>query len=138
MSPEILLLLFFFVVLPLLQQLLQYARQQRAPQRGAGPPSTGGERATMEPRPRAQQHREPPEIAGHELSDAVSRQRSAPPDAARSAMPKPPARQSPRRRIAVGGLHSRAGLGRGIVLMTILGPCRANDRYEWPERAGRR
>jgi hypothetical protein len=42
-----------------------------------------------------------------------------------------------RPRGTVVGLRSSLDLRRAIVLTTILGPCRANNSYEWPERTKR-
>lgn len=128
MSSEILLLLFFFVVL---RQLFQYVRQRGAAEPEAGPGGTAGEPAKVGPLSEAGR---PPQrdLEGLEpRHDAVSRERSAPPpNPTRLALPESVRRQGLRLHTAVEGLRGRAALGRGIVLMTLLGSCRANDPYE--------
>ena len=142
MSAEVLLLLIIFVLLPLIQQLLNSVRQKRPPGPRADQPATERQ-PVVKPQSATRTPRAPagpwlPEMAHHGLSDAAAGEGTAPPDAARSRMPASPVRPSARRRIIVAGLRNPVDLRRSIVLMTILGPCRAIDPHEWPERAGRR
>jgi hypothetical protein len=38
---------------------------------------------------------------------------------------------------AAVGLRARRDLRRAIVLVAMLGPCRANSPYDWPDQAAR-
>ena len=140
MSPEFLLLIFFFVLLPLAQQLFQYVRQRSPTGRNADLPATAGEPAGVGPpsEGRRLSDLEGPKPTGTARHGAVLQEPPASPKAARMAIRESTARQRLHPHVALKGLRGRAGLGRGIVLMAILGPCRANDRYEWPERTGHR
>jgi hypothetical protein len=126
MSTELLLLLFFFLVLPLLQRLLGAASppEPETPERA---------RHDMEapehaPRPRTPAVPRPVETARHRLAEAVASKPTRVPIAAGPAAPAAATRRSTRRRAVVAGLRHPRGLRRAIVLMTILGPCRANQR----------
>jgi hypothetical protein len=131
MSTELLLLLAFFVLLPLLQQLLRAARQpkERTPERA-------GAQAMQESQPQLPAHSPPPRApvgaqrpatARYKLSEAMTAREGAPArDAAGPVAPVPTTRRSARRRTAVADLRNPRGLRRAIVVMTILGPCRAS------------
>jgi hypothetical protein len=136
MSPELLLLLIAFVVLPLIQQLLRVRSQrlERAPDRSADQPVLGAQPAAPQSAVPAPLGRGPdgprvPETVRRQLPGAAAHEFTAPLEAAAPRMPDPPVRPSSRRRVAVAGLRNSRGLRRGIVLMTILGPCRAIDPY---------
>jgi hypothetical protein len=142
MSPEILLLLIVFVMLPLIQQLLNALRQQPTPdqrteqQTRGGPPEPRSGTGKPLGRDRAGPH--VPRMPSHEPADAAPQGFTASLQAGTPPMPGPPVHPSARRRVTVGGLHSSPGLRRSIVLMTILGPCRAIDAYAWPDRTSHR
>jgi hypothetical protein len=48
------------------------------------------------------------------------------------------ARRRARRGTVIVGLGTPFDLRRTIVLMTVIGPCRATDPYDWPHPGGRR
>ena len=135
MSPELLLLLVVFVLLPLIQQLLRVLaqRQQRAPDRRTEQPAPGGqpeqESAVRTPLGRGSAGPRVPGTARHQLAGSAAHKFTVPLEAAAQTMPDPPVRPSSRRHVAVAGLRNSPGLRRSIVLMTILGPCRAIDPY---------
>ena len=135
MSTELLLLLVVFVVLPLIQQLLRLRAQgqQRAPDRRTDQPARGGQpepqSAVRTPLGRGPAGPRVPGTAGHQLAGAAALEFTVPLEAAAPTMPDPPVRPSSRRHVAVAGLRNSPGLRRSIVLMTILGPCRAIDPY---------
>jgi hypothetical protein len=135
MSPELLLLLIAFVVLPLIQQLLRVRaqRQQRTPDRSTDQPALEGQPAPQSavPAPLGRGPAGPrvPETARRELAGAAAHEFTASLEVAKPAMPDQPVRPSSRRHVAVAGLRNSPGLRRSIVLMTILGPCRAIDPY---------
>ncbi|MCW5982767.1 MAG: hypothetical protein KIT09_32055 [Bryobacteraceae bacterium] len=107
MSFEVVLFLIVFLLLPLLQHLLRSARQPDEPVHE--PPVRVGPRPAYRPVPAA---------------------RTAPPRPESAAQAgKPPATAVPqhRRRRAPFELRDRRSLRRAIALMTILGPCRANQ-----------
>ena len=107
MSPELLILfIVLVVVMPLIEQVLKALRQRDAP----GRPETQTE-DRMEDRIEEQPPQEKPPAPALHLATAVP------------APPKPPA--EPRRKVVLAGLRNRADLRRSIVLITILGPCRA-------------
>jgi hypothetical protein len=118
MSSEIVILLLFFVLLPFVQQVLRYVLQGRAPERDSGAPATAEE--PVRAGPRAPERAEPPEAS--RCSAASGEEPAMPGVTARR-------RQPPLHR-TVEALHGRRGLARGIVLMTVLGPCRANAPYD--------
>jgi hypothetical protein len=135
MSVEALVLLALFIVLPLIQQLIRATRQrnQRFP-----------EPAERRP-PRTLVRTSPPELAVPLLPDTTSHAAS---DAMLASAPVPAPHVggpvtialTPHRtmgqRTAVG-LRTRRDLRRAIVLVAMLGPCRASSPYDWPEQAGR-
>jgi hypothetical protein len=135
MSPELLLLLVAFVLLPLIQQLLRLhtQRQQRAPDRRTDQPTRGGQpepqSAVGTPLRRAPAGPRVPGMARQKLAGAAAHEFTAPLEAGPPTMPDPPVRPNSRRHVTVAGLRNSPGLRRSIVLMTILGPCRAIDPY---------
>jgi hypothetical protein len=135
MSVELLVLVALFIVLPLIQQLIRAPRQQS--QRFPEP-------AERRP-PRTLARTPPPELAvpplqdttPHATSDAMPA--SAPALALHASGPVTIALTPHRtvgQRTAVG-LRTRRDLRRAIVLVAMLGPCRASRPYDWPEQAGR-
>jgi hypothetical protein len=136
MSVELLVLVALFIVLPLIQQLIRAPRQQN--QRFPEP-------AERRP-PGALARTPPPELAVPPLPDTTPHAASdATPASARVPAPTQAGGPvtialTPRRtvgqRTAVG-LRTRRDLGRAIVLVAMLGPCRASRPYDWPEQAGR-
>jgi hypothetical protein len=121
-SLEWLLLLAFFVLLPLVERLLRTAREQRAARRPEQP-QAARPAAPSPVMPRPQRAEQP-----------VPRR---PPAAAILA---PPQRQGRPRVAAVADLLHAVGLRRAIIVMTILGPCRALSPHTWegvPDPIGR-
>lgn len=127
MSVETLVLLALFIILPLIQQLIRATRQrnQRFP-----------EPAERRP-PRTLAHTSPPELpvppllnsTSHPASDAMPP--SAPVPAPHASGPVTitlTPHRTMEQRTAVG-LRTRRDLRRGIVLVAILGPCRAHSPY---------
>ena len=137
MSPELLLLLVVFILLPLIQQLLGALRQQRTPDQRTEQPTRGEKqepRSAAGTRPgRGPARPRVPGMARHRLADAAEHELTAPAVAAAPAMRASPGAPSTRGHKAVAGLRSYPGLRRSIVLMTILGPCRAINPHAWPE-----
>lgn len=138
MSIELLVLLAFLVLLPLIQSLLAAARPRDPLAEGAAQPvpdPNAGEVSRSPARPRpgpASAVLQLPEAASPTARGAESRApRSAGPVEAE--MP----RSSTRRPVAVPGLRNRLDLGRAMVLMAILGPCRGANPHEWPEGPAR-
>lgn len=126
MSTELLLLLLFFLLLPLLQRLLGAASPpepdtpERARQRMEAPEHAPRPPTPAVPRPAA--------TASNRLTGAAEPKRTPARIVAEPAVPAPTVRRSTRRRAVALDLRHRRGLRRAIVLMTILGPCRANQR----------
>ena len=128
MSIETLILLALFIVLPLIQQLIRATRQ-----RNHRPP----EPTEMRP-PRTLARTPQPELTvPPPLVDATP---PAPSDATRASAPvsaphaggrvtiTPTPHRTMGQRAAVG-LRTRRDLGRAIMLVAILGPCRANNPH---------
>jgi hypothetical protein len=133
-SLEFLLLLAVVVLLPLIQQLLRAARQRdrRTPERAEGQPAPAERPAMREPQP-------PRPAARHTSSAAMTAREGTPaPDAAGPVAPALTAHRSTGRRTAVVSLRNPLDLRRAIVLMTMLGPCRATKPHDWRERAAHR
>ncbi|MEX2269945.1 MAG: hypothetical protein WD690_00650 [Vicinamibacterales bacterium] len=139
MSVEFFLAVVFFVLLPLIERLLRGAR----------------ERGTEVPGPARPQPRQPqPPLPlpasddqhARRMSEATLPDLSIPqvqPAPVRSRMPSRAtahdrrtddafkhARDRGRRRNIAAALHTEAGVRHAIVLMTILGPCRAFEPYD--------
>jgi hypothetical protein len=129
MSTELVVLLALFVLLPLVQQLLRSVRQQRQPGQSADRPASEGQPVVAKPESeihqvaRASAGSRPIQMARHALPKAATSEGTA---LARAAAPETPISLA-RRRLPIAGLRNPAGLRRSIVLMTILGPCRAID-----------
>jgi hypothetical protein len=128
MSTELVILLALFVVLPLIQQLLRSVRQQGPPGQSADRPATEGQPVAAKPESEirelpARAGPGPPQMARHAFPKAATSEGTA--------LARAGARETPislaRRRLPIAGLRNPAGLRRSIVLMTILGPCRAID-----------
>ena len=138
MSVEALVLLALFLGLPLIQQLMQ-ARLQRN-QRPPEPP----EKHSGAPQPF---ERTPPPLeaaAVPPLPDTTPRASNAisaggpmsAPDAGGPVTLALTPHRTMERRTTVG-LRTRRDLRRAIVLVAMLGPCRASNPYDWPEHTGR-
>ncbi|MFN3325617.1 MAG: hypothetical protein ACK5AZ_19140 [Bryobacteraceae bacterium] len=125
MPAEVIVLIIIFVVLPLLQQLLEKARE--AERRRQQPP----------PQQRQPQQRERVRPAPRRIPEEVVRPEPvrirevpsvrAAPAAARIRRPKP-----------LVTLRNPRELRRAVVMMTVLGPCRANRPHEWQDSSSRR
>jgi hypothetical protein len=135
MSAEGLFLLALFILFPLIERILQSARQ-----RNTGTP----DRPTEVPRPSRPSMRRPPPPPPL-IDSHVPRTPDVPPLSAtlaarpspRLQLAAPPERHATRRCIPVGDLHNPITLRRAIVLMTILAPCRALTPHEWEAASGR-
>ncbi|MGH9628011.1 MAG: hypothetical protein ACRD7E_06680 [Bryobacteraceae bacterium] len=145
MSIEQILLLVFFLVLPVVQYLLGAARQRdgHRPEQAEGHSSPAHRPAMREPQPsrnpplpRVQARPSPPATAGHTLSDAIAAREPTP--TREAVAPAPTAGRRAQRGAVVVGLRNRLDLRHAIVLMTIVGACRAKNPHDWPERAGDR
>jgi hypothetical protein len=112
-SLEWLFLLAFFVLLPLVERLLRTARQQRAARRPEQP------QAARPPAPS-------PVIRRPQRAE-----QSVPRRAPAAVALAPPQRQGRQRATAAADLRHAGGLRRAIVVMTILGPCRALSPQTW-------
>jgi hypothetical protein len=134
MSVETLILVALLIVLPLIQQVIRATRE-----RSQHFPAPAERRS-----PGTVARTPPPELAVPPLPDTKPPVAS---DAPASALP--PARQGggpltialkPQRTMeqqAAVGLRARRDLRRAIVLVAMLGPCRANSPYDWPDQAAR-
>jgi hypothetical protein len=134
-SVEALVLVALFIVLPLIQPLIRATRQRN--QRPPGPvgrPSPGTLARTPPPPEPAVPPQ--PDTTPHTASDAISTGGRMPPDAGRAVTLAPTPHRTMGRR-TTAGLRTRRDLRRAIVLVAMLGPCRASHPYDWPERAGR-
>jgi hypothetical protein len=129
-SLELILLLFFFVLLPVIRQLLQAAKERsaRTPEGSESQPlpAPPGDAPLPWTVPSLA------ETAPHPAFGALSR----------VAYDAEPVRRAPtphsgtQRRRRVVGLRNHSELRNAMVLMAILGPCRAISPYDWTERAG--
>jgi len=156
MSVELLLVI-VFVLLPLIQRLLRAAqeRQQGEPKPPAGPPPrTRRPAAPWRPassrRPAPSQVARPPapmvpplpSSATSLLEAMTAPAQTAARKSRETASPVPTARRGTRRRRSVpAGLRSAGTLRDAIVLMTVLGPCRAlaheDNRSDRSDRSDR-
>ncbi|MGE0866031.1 MAG: hypothetical protein AB7P34_19185 [Vicinamibacterales bacterium] len=111
---ESLLLLALFLLLPLVEQLVKFVRRRaEAAPAASGPPPAP---VMAGPPPVEETARRPLRVGPRPSAPLPTSRPLAPP-----AVPPPGAP----RRGAKRWLHSRTGLRRAVVLMTILGPCRA-------------
>lgn len=145
MSLETVLLLAFFILLPLIERLVRSARQRNkgtAVRPGGRPPSAAPTAIPGPQPPGDGQPRHPPLVvpplpasARQAVSTTVAASvRSLAGDAGRRETSPPTAYERGHHRPAAAGLRSPLSLRRGIVLMTILEPCRATTPHEFPER----
>lgn len=136
MSIEALVLLIFFVLLPLVQQLLQAARQRdsRIPERSAGPPASGPQQAPTAA-PGGLVTSMPVLVQGAPLVNAAGTARIPLPAGVRTTPVPLGLRPRPRTRgrYPLVNAHNRFDLRRAIVFTAILGPGRAMARYDWSE-----
>lgn len=143
MSLEILLLLAFFILAPLIERLVRSARQRNegTAVRPEERPASAARTAMPEPQPPADgQPRHAaavpplPASARQGVSAAVATPlRGLARDAAHRGTSPPTVRGQGRSTAA--GLRNPLALRRAIVLMTILGPCRAGETREIPAGA---
>jgi hypothetical protein len=135
-SVEALVLLALFMVLPLIQQLIQATRQRnQRPAEPAGRQSPG----TLVHTPPPPELAVPPlpDTTPHTASDAISGGGRMPASDAGGGVTLAPTPHRTMGRRTTAGLRTRRDLRRAIVLVAMLGPCRASRPYDWPERAAR-
>ena len=121
MSFEQLLLIAFFVVLPLIQFVMRLLREPHELPKQPGSPRP--------PAPRLPTQELPPAAEDHARFEAAALSERKP--ARKSDRSEVPAiRPSARRGPAIVGLRDRLDLRRAIVLMTVIGPCRAVDPHD--------
>jgi hypothetical protein len=157
MSIELILAIIFFGLLPLLERLFRAAREREGGTARAEPPpwepsgdyeDDEDEAYPMEPppmpAPRVPAPRMPaPRMPAPRVEKPTVRPVPAPPRLAPSRAPSRVTAHDRRtddafrggrrrrgRRDIAAALHSDAGLRRAVVLMTILGPCRALSPYD--------
>jgi hypothetical protein len=148
MSTEQILLLVAFFIVSLVQWLVGAARERKVRQ----PEQAGSQTPFARPLPT----RQPPSGANAPLrrvpavapvsapepesvSDTVVAGEATPRgEPAPSVTPAPTSSHNARGRAAVLDLRNPTDLRRAVVLMTILGPCRATNPHEWPEHGGSR
>jgi hypothetical protein len=131
--PIELLLLIVFIVVPLIQQLLRVAKEreqgQRKPPGGQLPAASRPARPMAQPPTHTPPPRGPvvqPPLATLADTAMKARTRTAPRTTPEAVIAVPAVRRSARRRGAIlTRLRSPRDLRDAIVLMTILGPCRA-------------
>ncbi len=141
MSFEGFLLFAFFILLPLIERLIRSARQRQA---GTPAPSTTRPVRTAPPAPRPPVAESSPPMAS--LPDIPPVPVSARENASIEDAPVRPIAREPRRKAPIApraplrGLDRLFGkprdLRRAVVLMTILGPCRALENAEPPASHG--
>jgi hypothetical protein len=126
---------FFLFVLPLIEFLLRKSRQRNGHDSEQAEGQLSPVRYPPMRSPRPPMDARLPVATAPQPSIAVAEStitRDATPAIART----PTARRSARRCTAVADLRDLIGVRHAIVLMTILGPCRATTPHEWPERSG--
>lgn len=123
MSTEQILLIVAFLAVPLIQSILRAVRKRHGdkPTQAESLPSSAHRPPTRELQP-------PPATEDPIVSHAMTTPERRVRNAGRSMAP--PARRSRRRGTAVVGLRDPFDLRRAIVLMTLLGPCRAIEPHE--------
>jgi hypothetical protein len=135
-SVEALVLLALFIVLPLIQQLIQATRQ-----RNQRPPEPAGRQGpgTLARTPPPPELAVPPlpDTTPHTASDAISAGGRIPAPDGGGGVTRAPTPHRTMGRGTTAGLRTRRDLRRAIVLVAMLGPCRASHPYDWPEHAGR-
>jgi len=119
------LLLLVIILLPLLQLLrAAFQRNRRTPEQAEEQPASAPQPLMWEPQPPAPPG---PAIAHRPFSDAITApERTPAPEVTRRVAPSPAIQRKTRRRTVVANLRNPRSLRRAIVLMTILGPCRAS------------
>jgi hypothetical protein len=146
MSIELILAIIFFGLLPLIERLIRAAREsQGGTARPAPPPwepdEEDDEPYVFEPPPMPMPRMPAPRVEKPRvpaLKPALAAERTAPSRAPsrvtahdrRTDDAFKGARARRGRRDIADALHSEAGLRRAVVLMTILGPCRALSPYD--------
>jgi hypothetical protein len=128
LSLELLLLLAVVVLLPLIQQLLQAAQQRdpRTPEGAERPPLRKPQASTHVPPPATLAIPPRPEIA----PDAMTARGHTPAQDAAGPLPFALTPHRIARRRSAADLRNRLDLRGAIVLMAILGPCRAINPYD--------
>jgi hypothetical protein len=133
MSVETLILVALLIMLPLIQQLIRATRERSqhspapAERRSGTVARTTPPELVVPPLP----DRKPPVASDAPASAlAPARQGGGPPTIAL----KP---QRTMEQQAAVGLRARRDLRRAIVLVAMLGPCRANSPCDWPDQAAR-
>jgi hypothetical protein len=134
-SVEALVLLALFLVLPLIQQLIQATRQRN--QRPPEPAGRQGPGTRARTPPPALAVPPLPDTMPHTASDAISAGVRIPAPDGGGAVTLAPTPHRAMGRSTTAGLRTRRELRRAIVLVTMLGPCRASHPYDGPEHAGR-
>lgn len=115
MSLEQVVLIFFLVVLPFIQYL-----RRNAPQR-TGPPKQTGAKPSANRQPLREQ--QPPPLQDAEVLE----------DWTVDPIVDPIIDMSKRQTTAIINRGNRSGLRRAIVLMTLIGPCRAASPHDLPD-----
>jgi len=123
MSFEQILLIVFFIVVPLVQLVMRLLKQQgNSPDPSAGPP-----RPAKRPPPPVR-HRPLPQTLPQIAAAAM-----AVPAQAQSEPAKPPVRRAAQPAATGVGFRSTFDLRRAVVLMTLIGPCRAASPWRDPD-----
>jgi len=136
MSLEGLLLLALFILLPLIERMLRAARRPDGdtPDQGADVPRPASRPSIPPPTPQRQPPTDAPVPPPADIPPVP-----ASPAPRRSPRPPPAAAGTPRalpRGSRVEELRAPLALRRGVVLTTILGPCRSVSPYEWEGASG--
>jgi hypothetical protein len=130
MSVEALILVALLIMLPLIQQVIRATRERN--QHFPAP----AERRSPGPVARTP----PPELAVSPLpatSDAMPASVLAPERQGGEPLTIPLKSKRAMEEQTAVGLRARRDLRRAIVLVAMLGPCRANSPYDWPDQAAR-
>jgi hypothetical protein len=117
MSVETLILLTLLIVLPLIQQVIR-AMRERSQHFPAPVPLL-------------------PETKPHAASDAMPASAFAPARHGGGPLTIAPKAQRTMEQQTAVGLRARRDLRRAIVLVAVLGPCRAKSPFDWPDQAAR-
>ena len=138
MSVESLVLIAVVFLLPLIQFVVRAVREadRRVTMQPELPPPATNQSAKQQARPRGPERGAPavpplPAEFRHTSPDrkATHKRRPMRDETSQAATSRQTAGRSVRRPLSAMRVNSRSGLRRAIVLLTILGPCRANDPY---------
>jgi hypothetical protein len=134
MSVEMLVLVALFIVLPLIQQVIRATRQRNEPVSEQAERQSSG---MLAPTPPSEPAVPPlPATTTHSASDARTAAGDQPAADRGARVGLAPRADRNTGQSTAMGLRTRRDLRSAIVLMAMLGPCRATNPHDWPGRAG--